>query len=64
MERAKSKVPIESENDPDVIAESNVKLQLRLLEDNSYVIRSAVDKGELALYGAMYDIRNGTVRFL
>ena len=64
LERAKSKVPIESENDADAIAESNVKLQLRLLEDNSYVIRSAVDKGQLAMHGAMYDIRTGAVRFI
>jgi carbonic anhydrase len=63
LERAKSKVPVEFENDPDAVAESNVKLQLRLLEDNSHVIRSAVEKGELVLHGAMYDIRTGTVRF-
>lgn len=64
MERAKSKVPIESENDPNLVAESNVRLQLRLLEDNSYVIRSATEKGTLALHGAMYDVRTGNVRFL
>jgi len=64
VERAKSKVPIESENNQDAIAESNVKLQLRLLEDNSHVIRSAIDKGQLALHGAMYDIRTGNVKFL
>lgn len=64
LERAKSKVPIESENDPDAIAESNVRLQLRLLEDNSYVIRAAVDKGQLMLHGAMYDVRTGAVKFI
>lgn len=64
MDRAKSKVPIESENDLDIIAESNVRLQLRLLEDTSYVIRGAMEKGQLFLHGAMYDVNTGIVRFL
>jgi len=63
IERAKAKVPIENESSPDAVAESNVKLQIRLIEDNSSVIRSAVEKGELFVHGAMYDVRNGNVRF-
>jgi carbonic anhydrase len=64
MERAKSKLPVGLETDQDAIAESNVKLQLRLLEDSSYVIRSAADKGQLTVHGAMYDVKTGNVRFL
>jgi carbonic anhydrase len=64
IERAKMKVPTENDTNPDAIAEMSVKLQVRILEDNSFVIRGAMEKGQLALYGAMYDLRTGIVRFI
>jgi carbonic anhydrase len=64
IDRAKTKVPTELDTDPDAIAEMSVKLQVRMLEDNSSVIRDAIEKGQLALYGAMYDIRTGAARFI
>jgi len=64
IDRAKMKVPTELDTDPDAIAESSVKLQVRMLEDNSFVIRGAIEKSQLALYGAMYDLKTGSVRFI
>lgn len=64
IDRAKMKVPSELDTDPDAISESNVRLQVRMLEDNSFVIRGAIDKGQLSLYGAMYDLKSGAVRFI
>lgn len=64
IDRAKMKVPTELDTNPDAIAESNVRLQVRMLEDNSFVIRGAMEKGQLALYGAMYDLKSGAVRFI
>ena len=64
IERARMKVPLELANDQNAIAEANVKLQLRQLEDNSQVIMQAVNERTLSLMGAMYDISSGAVRFL
>ena len=64
IERAKMKVPTENDTDADSISEMNVKLQVRIIEDNSFVIRGAMEKGQLALYGSVYDLKTGTVRFV
>ena len=64
IERAKLKVPIELDKDPDAIAESNVRLQMRLIEDNSFPVREAVERNQLTIHGAMYDLKTGMVRFL
>jgi len=64
MDRARDKVPEGQANNPDAIAESNVRLQIRLIEDSSTVIMDAVNKGQLTVVGAMYDMATGTVRFL
>lgn len=64
IDRAKMKVPTEFDTDPDAVSEMNVKLQVRMIEDNSFVIRGAMEKGQLAVYGAVYDLKTGTVRFL
>ncbi len=64
MERARDKVPPERLKDLDTIAESNVKLQMRVIEDSSLPIGSAVNKGTLLMTGAMYDLATGNVRFL
>ncbi len=64
IERAKAKVPIENDSNPDAVAESNVRLQLRILEDTSTIIRNAIEKGQLLIYGAMYDVKTGNVRLL
>jgi carbonic anhydrase len=64
MERARDKIPQEKAKDVDAIAENNVRLQLRVIEDNSQPIANAVNKGTLQLVGAMYDLATGGVRFL
>ncbi len=64
MERARDKVPPEKAKGVDAIAESNVRLQMRVIEDSSVPIASAVNKGALQMAGAMYDLATGSVRFL
>jgi len=64
MDRAKAKLDGKRAKDPDAVAEMNVKLQLRRLEDFSTVIQEAVNEGKLALFGAMYDLATGAVRFI
>ncbi len=50
--------------DPDKVAENNVRVQMRRLVDCSPVIGEAVRKDGLAVYGAMFDIQSGSVRFV
>lgn len=45
------------------VAEMNVQLTMKKLLDRSMVLRKMVDKGELGLVGAMYDITTGKVMF-
>jgi carbonic anhydrase len=50
--------------DQDKVAEINVRLQVRRLVDSSAVIGEAVRKERLAVYGAMFDIPTGAVKFV
>lgn len=45
------------------VSEMNVKLTMQKLRDRSLVMREMIDKGELMLVGAMYDISTGKVSF-
>ncbi len=45
------------------VAEMNVKLTMRKLRDRSVVLREMLDKGEIGMIGAMYDISTGKVSF-
>jgi carbonic anhydrase len=58
--------PANSSNDKfvDAVAEENVRLNMKKLRDRSVVLREMIDKGEISLVGAMYDIDTGKVRFL
>lgn len=62
--RARYKTPTDQTSSPDSVAESNVRLQLRMLEVNSRVIMDAVNGGKLTLLGAMLDLSTGTVSFV
>ncbi len=64
MERARDKISSDRAKNIDAIAENNVRLQLRIIEDSSLPIAKAVNQGTLQLAGAMYDLATGTVRFL
>ena len=64
IECAKSKLDESKARDASVVAEQNVRMQLRKLEDTSTVVRSAVSKGKLEMIGAMLDLETGTVRFI
>lgn len=64
IECAKSRLSCAEAKDPALVAESNVRLQLRKIEDTSAVIRDAVACGRLALYGAVLDIGTGAVTFI
>jgi carbonic anhydrase len=48
----------------DAVAEDNVRLNMQKLRDRSIVLREMIDKGEIALVGAMYDVNTGKVKFL
>lgn len=45
------------------VADMNVKLTMQKLRDRSLVLRAMIDKGEIALVGAMYDITTGKTTF-
>lgn len=64
LERARFKAPTDQTNDQNLIAENNVRLQLRTIQDNSTTISRAVAEDKLTLLGAMYDLATGTVRFI
>ena len=45
------------------VAEMNVRLTMQKLRDRSVVLREMIDKGEIGLVGAMYNVNNGKVIF-
>ena len=57
--------PRNSENDKFVqsVAEKNVELTMQKLRTRSVVLREMIDKGEISLVGAMYNVRTGKVTF-
>lgn len=46
------------------VAEKNVELTVEAIKQHSPVLREMLDKGEIAIAGAMYDVESGIVRFL
>jgi carbonic anhydrase len=58
--------PRTSQNEKFVLAvtKENVKLNMQKLRTRSIVLRELIDKGEIGLVGAMYDVRTGKVTFL
>ena len=57
--------PRTSKNDKFVqaVTDMNVKLTMQKLRDRSVVLREMIDKGEIGLVGAMYDVSTGNVTF-
>jgi len=45
------------------VAEMNVTLTMQKLRDRSVVLRQMLDKGEIGMIGAMYDVSTGKVKF-
>jgi carbonic anhydrase len=45
------------------VTEMNVQLTMQQLRSRSVVLRQMIDKGEVGLVGAMYDVGTGTVTF-
>lgn len=45
------------------VAEMNVKLTMQKLRERSLVLREMLDKGEIAMVGAMYHVSTGQVAF-
>lgn len=45
------------------VAEMNVQLTMQMLYDRSVVLREMIDRGEIGLVGAMYDVSSGKVTF-
>jgi carbonic anhydrase len=62
--RARYALPTDQQSNSDILAESNVKLQLKSIEDHSRVLGRAVADGSLVLYGAIYELQTGNVRFV
>lgn len=46
------------------VTEMNVQLTMQKLRERSVVLREMLDKGEIAMIGAMYDVSTGQVAFL
>ncbi|HEY4230863.1 MAG TPA: carbonic anhydrase family protein [Thermoanaerobaculia bacterium] len=46
------------------VAEANVRLQIKEIQDKSPVIKELVQSGKVGIAGAMYDIETGKVTFL
>ncbi|MGB5297334.1 MAG: carbonic anhydrase, partial [Thiogranum sp.] len=55
--------PRNSQNDEFVqaVTEMNVLHTMQTLRDRSVVLREMIDKGEIGLVGAMYDVSSGKV---
>lgn len=47
----------------DAVAENNVHLSIDLILEKSPILREMVDKGQLGIVGAMYNIESGVVQF-
>lgn len=45
------------------VTEMNVQLTMQKLRDRSVVLREMIDKGDIGLVGAMYDVSTGKVAF-
>jgi carbonic anhydrase len=46
------------------VTDKNVVLTLERIRERSPILRSMVDKGQIGLVGAMYDVHNGKVSFM
>lgn len=64
LDAAKAAVGGVDAKDLDKVSESNVRVQVSRLVNCSPVIGEAVRKGEVAVYGAMFDIASGVARFV
>lgn len=64
IERARFNLPTDQQANDDLVAESNVKLQVGAIHDNSRIMRHAVAEGGLKLHGAVYELPTGNVRFV
>ncbi len=47
----------------DAVAENNVHLSIDLILEKSPILREMVDKGQLGIVGAMYNVESGVVQF-
>lgn len=64
IECAKSKLSSDEARSADAVAASNARIQMRRLENLSTVIGDAASRGSLEIFGAVLDIRTGTVKFV
>ena len=46
------------------VTDKNVGLTIELIRKRSSILRGMVDKGQIGLAGAMYDVHNGKVTFI
>jgi len=64
IERARFNLPRDQQTSADLVAESNVRLQVKALQSNSRVLGRAVAEGSLVIHGAIYELPTGNFRFV
>lgn len=64
IERARFRLPTDQQGNAALVSENNVRLQVKAIQDNSTVIGRMAIEGSLTMYGAMYDVLTGDVRFI
>jgi carbonic anhydrase len=63
IERARYVLPTDQQSNSDRMVESNVKLQVKSIEETP-VLGRAIREGSLRLYGAVYELQTGNLRFV
>ncbi len=64
IERARYRLPTDQQGNAALVAENNVKLQMKAIESNSSIIGRMALEGSIRVYGAMYDVTTGNVKFI
>ncbi len=64
IERAGYRLPTDQQTNQDLVSENNVRMQVKSIAQNSSIIGTAANKGEVSVKGAMYDLSTGAVKFV
>jgi carbonic anhydrase len=54
---------VAAEAELEILIQMNPQLMIQKLRDRRVVLREIIDKGEIGLVGAMYDVSTGKVLF-
>lgn len=64
IERARYRLPTDQQANSELVAENNVRLQMKAIHDSNGAIGRMAFEGSVRIYGAMYDVLTGNVRFI